>query len=167
MWKWLFAVCAVAIIMSGCVTIPPTDAVVSSATPNIRGSESRYTGTGDLGAHAWTDDQARTLLWLRRNFPEYWADIPFSLVNLFSYNIHNDVRPVSPFEWSYYFADARDPYLNIRMLTLEARDRNRYRRNEVIAKKAEEEAAAEQAILGDVSELTDQEVVKKLGNVFP
>ena len=153
--------------MSGCVTTPPSDAVLSAAIPIIDGSESGYTGAGDVGAHDWTDDQARTLLWLRRNFPELVSDVPFPIINLFSYNVHNDLRPFKPFEWEYYFANARDPYLQVRMLTLEPRDRNRTRRDEVLTRKAVEAAAAEQAIAGDVSGLTDQEVAKKLEMVFP
>ena len=167
MSKWLFAVCAVALIMSGCVTVPPSDAILSSATPVVHGAESGYTGAGDIGAHDWTDDQARTLLWLRRNFPELVSDVPFPFINLFSYNIHNDMRPYSPFEWEYYFANPRDPYLQVRMLTLEPRDRNRTRRGEVLTRKAIEAAAAEQAITGDVSELSNQEVSTKLEKVFP
>ncbi len=62
MRKWFFAVCAVALMISGCVTIPPSDAVISSALPKIHGPESGYTGAGDIGAHDWTDDQARTAL---------------------------------------------------------------------------------------------------------
>jgi hypothetical protein len=167
MRKWLFAVFAIAFIMSGCVTTPPSEAILSSAIPSIRGPESGYTGVGDPAAHDWTDDDARTLLWLRRNFPEIIADAPFPFITLFSYNIHHDTRQYMPTDWSYYFADPTDPYLNIRMITLEARDRNRVRRNEVISRKAAEEAAAEKAITGDVSELTDQEVVKKLETIFP
>ncbi len=167
MSKWLFAVCAVTLIMSGCVTAPPSDAILSSAIPIIHGAESGYTGSGDIGAHEWTDDQARTLLWLRRNFPELVSDVPFPIINLFSYNIHNDTRPYMPFEWEYYFANARDPYLQVRMLTLEPRDRNRTRRVEVLTRKATEAAAAEQAIAGDVSDLSNQEVSKKLEKVFP
>jgi hypothetical protein len=167
MKKWLLMGCAIAFIMSGCVTAPPSEAVLSTVTPNIIGPESGYTGTGDPGAHDWTDDDARTLLWLRRNLPERWAAAPFTLLTLLSYNIHHDTRQYMPWEWSYYFADPTDPYLNVRMLTLEARDRNRIRRDEVLARKAAEEAAAEKAITGDVSELTDQEVVKKLETIFP
>ena len=170
MRKCLFAACAVAlvVIMSGCLTSPPTQAVASAAAPNVVGSESTYTGIGDPGAHAWTDDQARTLLWLRRNLPEIWSDIPFPIVTLFSYNIHNDTKQFGkPFHWRYYFADADDPLLQVRMLSLEARDRNNTRRDEVVAKQAAEMAAAEQAVTGDISTLTDQEVSQKLETVFP
>lgn len=167
MRPWFFAVCAFALVISGCVTTPPRDAVIGSALPKIDGSESSYTGTGDPGAHAWTDDQARTALWLRRNFPERWGEIPFAFINFFSYNIHNDRQQLMPFEFEYYFANLRDPYLQVRMFTLEARDRNRARRNEVTAKKAAEQAAAEQAITGEVTELTDREVATKLETVFP
>lgn len=167
MKKWLIAVCAIAFVLSGCVTVPPSEAVLGSATPHIRGAESGYTGSGDPYAHDWSDDDARTLLWLRRNFPEVLADAPFPLITLFSYNIHHDTRQYMPFDWAYYFANPRDPYLQIRMMTLEPRDRNRIRRNDVLARGAAEEAAAEKAITGNVSELTDQEVVKKLETIFP
>jgi hypothetical protein len=149
------------------MTLPPSEAILSSATPNIVGPESGYTGSGDPYAHAWSDDDARTLLWLRRNLPERWADVPFPLITLFSYNIHHDTRQYSPLEWEYYFADPNDPELNVRLMTLEARDRNRIRRVEVLVRKAEEEAAAEKAIIGDISELSDQEVVRKLETIFP
>lgn len=167
MKKWLLAVCAIAFIMSGCVTTPPPGAIISSATPNIYGPESGYSGVGDPYAHDWSDNDARTLLWLRRNFPEIIADAPFPFITLFSYNIHHDTRQYMPIDWSFYFADPRDPALNVRMMTLESRDRNRVRRDEVVAREAAEEAAAEKAITGDISELTDQEVVKKLETVFP
>lgn len=167
MRKWLFAVCAIALVMSGCVTVPPTSAIGSAATPVIHGPESGYTGAGEVGTHEWTDDQARTLLWLRRNFPELLSDVPFPFITLFSYNIHQDTRPYMPFEWNYYFANPRDPSLQIRMMTLESRDRNRTRRDEVLTRKAMEEAAAEQAITGDISQITDREVSKKLETVFP
>jgi hypothetical protein len=153
--------------MSGCVTTPPPGAILSSAIPTLQGPESGRTGVGDPAAHNWTDDEARTLLWLRRNFPELVSDIPFPLITLFSYNIHNDLRPYMPFEWEYYFADPRDPYLQVRMMTLEPRDRNRARREEVLTRKAAEAAAAEQAVVEDVSGLTDQEVAKRLEKVFP
>ena len=170
MRKCLFAACAVAlaVIMSGCLTSPPTQAIADAASPNIVGSESTYTGIGDPGAHAWTDDQARTLLWLRRNLPELWSDIPFPLITLFSYNIHNDLKPFGePVHWKYYFADADDSLLQVRMLTLEARDRNDTRREDVAAKQAAEMAAAEQAVTEDISTLSDQEVAQKLETVFP
>lgn len=167
MRKWLFAVCAVALVMSGCVTVPPSDAVIGAAIPNIHGPESGYTGAGDVGANEWTDDQARTLLWLRRNFPELWADVPFPFMTFFSYNIHHDTHQLVPFKWEYYFADPRDPSLQIRMMTLESRDRNRTRRGEVLTRKAMDEAAAEKAITGDISQITDREVSKKLETVFP
>ncbi len=167
MRKWFFAVCAVALMISGCVTIPPSDAVISSALPKIHGPESGYTGAGDIGAHDWTDDQARTALWLRRNFPERWAEVPFPFLTFFSYNIHHDRQQLMPFEFEYYFANMRDPYLQVRMFSLEARDRNRTRRNEVLIKEAAEKAAAEKAITGEVSELSDREVTKKLETVFP
>ncbi len=167
MMKLFFAICAVALVISGCVTTPPSDAVISSAIPKITGPESGYTGTGDPGAHDWTDDQARTALWLRRNLPERWGEIPFSIINLFSYNIHHDRQQFLPFEYEYYFANMRDPSLQVRMFTIESRDRNRARRDEVLARKAAEEAAAEKAITGEVSELTDQDVARKLEMVFP
>ena len=66
-----------------------------------------------------------------------------------------------------HVANPRDPYLQVRMFTLEARDRNRARRNDVIARKAAEEAAAEKAITGEVSTLSDAEVTQKLETVFP
>jgi hypothetical protein len=120
-----------------------------------------------VGAHDWTDDQARTGLWLRRNFPERWAEIPFPLINLFSYNLHHDRQQYMALEWDYYFANLSDPYLQVRMFTVEARDRNRARRNEAITRKAEAEAAAAEPIAGEVSQLSDGEVVRKLEKVFP
>ena len=167
MKTWFFAICAFALVISGCVTTPPSDAVFSSALPRIDGSESNYTGVGDPSAHAWTDDQARTALWLRRNFPERWGEIPFPLITLFSYNIHHDRQQYMPFEFEYYFANMRDPSLQVRMFTIEARDRNRARRNEVLTRRFAEEAAAAKAITGEVGELSNREVGKKLETVFP
>jgi hypothetical protein len=170
MKRWVFAICAVALVamLSGCLTTTPKTAMIGAATPRVDGSESSHTGYGDPYAHAWSDDQARTLLWLRRNLPELWSDVPFPFMTFFSYNIHNDTREFGkPFQWRHYFADARDPSLQIRMMTLEARDRNEFRHQEVWKKQAAEAAAAEQAITGDVAELTDQEVSKKLEIVFP
>jgi hypothetical protein len=154
-------------MMSGCLTTPPARAVWSAAIPRTNGPESGYTGTGEVGAHEWTDDQARTALWLRRNFPERWAEVPFPLITLFSYNIHHDRQQYMPLEWEYYFANMRDPYLQVRMFTLEARDRNRTRRNEAIAREATAKMAAETAVTTGVSGLSDAEVTKKLETVFP
>jgi hypothetical protein len=154
-------------LIPGCVTAPPAASVASAATPRVIGAESGYSGTGQVGAHEWTDDQARTALWLRRNLPERWAEIPFPIITLFSYNIHNDRQQFSPFEWEYYFADMRDPNLQVRMFSLESRDRNRARRNEAIAKEAETRAAADKAITGEVSQLSNKEVQTELETVFP
>jgi len=167
MKRWFLLVCAVALMISGCMTTPPAKAVWSSTIPRITGPESGYTGTGDVGAHDWTDDQARTGLWLRRNFPERWAEIPFPLINLFSYNMHHDKHQYMALEWDYYFANMCDPLLQVRMFTLEARDRNRARRNEAITRKAAARAAAEEPVRGEVSNLSNAEVTKKLETVFP
>ena len=163
----LLLLCAVVLFVSGCVTVPPTAAIINSASPKFVGPESGYVGSGMYGAHEWTDEDARTALWLRRNFPERWSEIPFPLITFFRYNAHNDRQQYMPFEWDYYFANMRDNALQVRMYTLEARDRNRARRNEVLAKEAAEKAAAEKAIKGDVSELSDYEVEKKLQIVYP
>lgn len=150
------------------MTTAPTKSITAAATPRVTGSESSYTGYGEVGAHDWTDDQARTALWLRRNLPEDFAAIPFPFINLFSYNIHHDREQYMPlFDFGYYFADMRDPHLQVRMLTLESRDRNETRRQAVIDKDMAAKAAAEQAIQGDVSALTDEEVVEELHTVFP
>ncbi len=167
MKRWLLFVCAVTLVFSGCLTVPPVNAVWSSAIPQTVGPESGYTGTGKVGAHEWTDDQARTALWLRRNFPERWAEVPFPFITFFSYNIHHDRQQYLPLEWDYYFADMRDPSLQVRMFTLEARDRNRARRNEALAKEAAGRVAARAPIRGEVSQLSNAEVVEKLQTVFP
>jgi hypothetical protein len=167
MKRWLFVVCALALIISGCMTTPPGKAVGSAMIPRITGPESGYTGTGNVGAHDWTDDQARTALWLRRNFPERWGEIPFPFLNLLRYNMHHDRQQYMAFEWDYYFANMRNPSLQVRMFTLEARDRNRARRNEAITKKATAKSAVKLPIRGEVSELSNAEVVKELETVFP
>lgn len=164
---WIFVACTIALVVCSCVTTPPSRAVISSAIPRVEGPESGYTGYGDPTAHDWSDNDARTLLWLRRNFPELWSDVPFPFLTFFSYNIHHDKRPYMPIEWDYYFANPRDHLLQIRMFTLEARDRNQTRRNEVLARKAAEEAAARQAVAGEVLDLSNEEVSKKLETVFP
>jgi hypothetical protein len=167
MRKLLFVLCAVVLVVSGCVTAPPIAAVADSATPKIIGPESGYSGTGQLGAHDWTDDDARTALWLRRNLPERWSEVPFPLITFFRYNIHNDRQQYMPFEWDYYFANMRDPYLQVRMFSVEARDRNRVRRNEVLIKESAEKASAEKAVTEEVSQMSDVEVMKKLQIVYP
>jgi hypothetical protein len=167
MGKMLLAIGLIAFVASGCVTTPPSGAITKSATPIPYGPESGYTGYGMFGAHEWTDDDARTALWSRRNLPERWNEIPLPMIKFFSYNIHHDRQQLSPFEWDYYFADINDPYLQVRMFTIEARDRNNTRRQEILAKQEAEKAAAEKAITEDVAELSDQEVSKKLQTIFP
>ena len=167
MGKMLLAIGLIVLLVSGCVTRTPTEAMIRAATPIRNGPESGYTGTGTFGAHGWTDDDARTALWLRRNLPERWAEVPFPFIKFFSYNIHHDRQQMSPGEWEYYFADMKDPYLQVRMFTIEARDRNDTRRDQVVAKREAERAAAEKAITGDISELSDQDVSEKLMTVFP
>ncbi len=155
------------VLLTGCLTAPPAKSVGNAAMPKVIGPESGYTGSGMYGAHEWIDDDARTALWLRRNLPERWSEIPFPIITFFRYNTHNDRQQMMPFEWEYYFANMRDPYLQVRMYTLEARDRNRTRRNEVLAREAAEKAAAERAISGEVSHLSDEEVSKRLLVVYP
>jgi hypothetical protein len=167
MRKTVIALCAIVLLISGCVTVPPWSAIGRSATPRPIGPESGYTGFGQPGAHDWTDDDARTLLWLRSNFPELWADIPFPIIELFSYNQHNLIKPFSPFEWSYYFANADDPELLVRMLSVSARDRNETRKCEVLAQQEAERAAAEKPICLNVDELSDQQVADNLLVIYP
>ena len=167
MGKSLLVIGLIAFLVTGCLTTTPTGAVSKAAAPITYGPESGYSGYGTFGAHEWTDEDARTALWLRRNLPERWASIPFPAIKLFSYNIHHDRQQLSPVEWDYYFADMNDPYLQVRMFTIEARDRNNTRREEVIAKREAEKAAAEQAITADISDLSDRDVTEKLKTVFP
>lgn len=170
MRKTLLSVCAVVLIalMSGCITVPPSAALVGAGTPELIGPESGYTGSGPADAHAWDDDDARVALWLRRNFPDRFGEVGFFLGKLFSYNNHHDRNQfMAIFEWDYYFADMDDPPLMVRMKTLEARDRNETRRKGVIAKREAEKAAAEKAVMGDVSSMTDRQVANKLQTVFP
>jgi len=170
MRKTLLGICAVVLIVlvSGCMTLPPKNAVIGAATPVITGPESGYTGSGPADAHAWDDDDARVALWLRRNFPDRFAEVWFPLGKLFSYNNHHDRNQyMAIFDWDYYFADMDDPPLMVRMNTIEARDRNETRRKEVIARRAADKAAAEQAITGEVLDMTDRQVVNKLQTVFP
>ena len=88
MRKTLLGVCAVVLIVlvSGCMTTPPTNAVMGAGMPVITGPESGYTGSGPADAHDWDDDDARVALWLRRNFPDRFGEIFFPLGKLFSYN---------------------------------------------------------------------------------
>jgi len=167
MGKTLFVIGLIAFLVSGCVTSTPQGAIGRAASPITYGPESGYTGYGTFGAHEWTDDDARTALWLRRNLPERWAQVPFPFIKFFSYNMHYDREQLQPGEWEYYFADMDDPYLQVRMFTIEARDRNDTRREEVIAKRDAEKAAAEKAITGEVSEMSDGEVSKELKTIFP
>jgi len=165
----LIALCIVVLMISGCVTAPPATSVGSSVTPKVIGPESGYSGMGMAGAHDWTDDDARSALWFQRNLPEGWAGVPFSIMKLFSYNIHDDSGQFTlmPFEWEYYFADIDDPSLQVRMFTVEARDRNRVRQEQILEKQAVEGAAAEKAVTGDVSVLSDEAVQEQLQIVYP
>jgi hypothetical protein len=167
MTRVLLVLAVAVLFLPGCVTAPPAASVASAATPKVIGPESGYTGAGMPGAHEWIDDDARTALWLRRNLPERWSEVPFPIIEFFRYNIHHDRQQFSPFEWEYYFADMRDPYLQVRMFSLESRDRNRVKRNEVIAKEAAEKASEEVAVMEDVSLMSDQAVQEKLGVVYP
>ncbi len=97
MIRLLLVLIFVVLVLPGCVTAPPAASVVSSATPKIIGPESGYSGAGMAGAHEWLDDDARTALWLRRNLPERWAELPFPVIEFFRYNIHNDRQQFSPF----------------------------------------------------------------------
>jgi hypothetical protein len=160
--------CVLVLILSACATKPPVGAISRAATPKFIGSESGDTGVGEPGVHEWTDDDARTALWLRTNFPENISEIPFPIIKLFSYNQHHYLPQYMPyFEWSYYFADIKDPELLVRMLSIEARDRNRTRHGEVLAEEAARKAAAEKPIGENVSDLSDAEVSQKLEIVFP
>jgi hypothetical protein len=167
MRKALIALCVVAFLISGCLTVPPAGAIGRAAAPETIGPESGYSGFGMAGAHDWTDDDARTLLWLRSNLPYLWADIPFPIIELFSYNQHNLIHQYSPFEWRYYFADADDPMLLVRMLSVSARDRNRTRQNIVVEEQAEERTLAERPVDVTVSDLSDGQVVEKLLVIYP
>ncbi len=167
MRKTLIALCAVVLLMYGCVTVPPSGAIGRSAIPVPIGEESVYTGFGQPGAHNWTDDDARTLLWLRSNLPNLVSDVPFPVIELFHYNQHNLIHPLIPATWSYYFADPNDPILEVRMMTLTARDRNRTREGLVIQEEAKQAAAAEQPVEVPVANLSDREVAKNLLVVYP
>jgi hypothetical protein len=122
---------------------------------------------GQPGAHDWTDDDARTLLWLRSNLPYLWADIPYPVIELFSYNQHELGHQFSPFEWDYYFANAKDPMLQVRMLSITARDRNRTREDIVTEDQADKRAAAEQPASASVTGLSDGQVADRLLVVYP
>lgn len=167
MRKTLIALCAIVLLFSGCLTVPPSGAVARSATPKPIGPESNYTGYGQAGAHEWSDDDARTLLWLRSNLPNPWADVPFSVIELFRYNKHVLTEPLMPFEWNYYFASGKDPMLQVRMLTLTARDRNNTRRETALTKQEAEAAAAERPVPVPVSQLSNREVTEKLLVIYP
>jgi hypothetical protein len=170
MRKALFVACTGALffIVAGCMTVPPKGAIAGAAKPQLIGPESGYTGVGPADAHDWDDDDARLALWLRRNLPDRFAEIPFPLVKLFSYNNHYDRdQYMAIFEWEYYFADMNDPRLMVRMNTLEARDRNETRRKELAEREAAEKAAAEKAVTGDVSKMSDREVSDELQTVYP
>ena len=165
----VLVLCVVILILSGCVpTKPPMGAIGRAATPKLIGPESDYSGTGQPYVHEWDDDDARTALWLRTNLPENISEVPFPIIKLLSYNQHHYTPQYIPyFDWSYYFADIKDPELLVRMLSIESRDRNRTRHDEVLAEEAARKAAAEQPVSGNVSELSNAEVQQKLQTVFP
>ncbi|RJP21813.1 MAG: hypothetical protein C4520_09150 [Candidatus Abyssobacteria bacterium SURF_5] len=167
MRKTLFALGAFVLLFSGCLTIPPWTAVGDAALPEPIGPESTYTGFGQPGAHDWTDSDARTLLWLRSNLPNLVSDIPFPIIEFFSYNQHHLTHPYMPFEYSYYFADPDDPVLLVRMLSVTARDRNRTRRDVVLEEQQEDLSAAERPVSTTVSGLSDGEVRERLLVVYP
>lgn len=161
-------VVVVAFLISGCLTVPPAGAVGRAATPKTIGPESGYSGFGMADAHDWSDDDARTLLWLRSNLPMLWADIPFPIIKLFSYNNHPLLTDIAmPFDWSNYFADADDPMLLVRMLSVTSRDRNRTRQNIVLEEQAEERTLAERPVDVTISDLSDGQVVEKLLVIYP
>jgi hypothetical protein len=163
----LIALCAIVFLSSGCLTVAPWRAIGNAALPETIGEESCYTGFGEPGAHDWTDDDARTLLWLRSNLPNLVADVPFPIIELFSYNKHGLTHPLMPFEYNYWFADPDDPTLLVRMLSVTARDRNRTRRTVVLDEQAEDRTAAERPVVAPVSDLSDGEVSEKLLVVYP
>lgn len=165
----VLVLCVAILIFAGCVpTKPPAAAIGRAATPKLIGPESGYSGTGQAYVHEWDDDDARTALWLRTNLPENISEIPFPIIKLFSYNQHHYTPQYIPyFEWSYYFADIKDPELLVRMMSIESRDRNRTRHDEVLAEEAARRAAAAQPVSENVSELSDAEVQQKLQTVFP
>jgi hypothetical protein len=108
------------------------------------------------------------LLWLRSNLPNLVADVPFPIIELFSYNQHQLTHPLlMPFEYNYWFADPDDPILLVRMLSVTARDRNRTRRTVVLDEQAEDRTAAERPVIAPVSDLSDGEVMEKLLVVYP
>lgn len=162
--KKLLLMVIVVFMFSGCVHAPSK---TGSFTWGEIGPETGYSNKGPAGVHEWSDDDARLALWLRRNFPERWAEIPFPILTFFDYNIHNDRQQLMPFEWEYYFANMRDPYLQVRMYTLEARYRNDAREAAAVSRELSERSAAEKPVIEDVSQLSNQEVSNRLQSVFP
>lgn len=108
------------------------------------GLEASVDQVGDPYAHKWTDDDARIALWYTRNYPDDFAALGFALSRFRSYNQHNErygqrggyVWPQGRGEKYGSFFHSRmddyvalidDPQLRVKMLSLEARERNRMR----------------------------------------
>ena len=112
-----------------------------------RGPELSNDQLNDPDAHQWSDADARTALWFTRNFPDDFAALGFLLYNVPTYNQHDERYGFGPnyradgatgrqhggfFKNtpSDYFALIDDPQLRVKMISLEARERNRMREAE-------------------------------------
>ncbi len=109
-----------------------------------RGPEVSADQLGDPYAHQWSDADARTALWWTRNFPDDIAAIGFAFHQLPKYSRHDHrygsrhgsktardrgAKYSSLFHSSAddYWANIDDPQLRVKMLALEAQERNRMR----------------------------------------
>lgn len=118
--------------MSGCGMAPK------------QGVEKNADLVGDTDAHGWSDEDARTALWWTRNFPDDIAALGFSLHQTFRYNQHDErygprwrhktqqdrgdsASTLFHTRSSDIWAQIDDPMLRVKMISLEARERNRLR----------------------------------------
>lgn len=131
-------------ILIAAVVLPGLAMVGCGMIPKRNGPELTADQLGDPYAHGWSDADARMALWWTRNFPDDIAALGFALNQVGRYNKHdhrfgkNGSTHTSYDQGekygSFFRASADDvwalidePQLRVKMLSLEARERNRMR----------------------------------------
>lgn len=179
------------VVGAGCTT-PQWSSFGAAATPKFKGPESTRDQLHGDEAHRWTDDDARTALWYARNFPDDLASFGFLVHKFVSFNMRDD-RFGAPYDvrndstWYYthtsvdrgyrfsgifnarsdeWFPMLNDPQLQVKMLSLEARERNRMRERDRRRRTGEHPFTSESR--GDVpaSALGPDEVEQRLLEIY-
>lgn len=176
---------------SGCATHPESRSFREAAKPRLRGPETSQDLLYGDQAHRWTDDDARTALWYTRNFPDDVAAFGFALHKLISYNrydtpynehynVRNDGTLLDHNNWDVglpfggifhttsdeVFPILSDPQLRVKMLSLEARERNRLRERERRHHTGEYPFTVESRGGVAPSDLSPQEVEHRLMEIY-